>query len=352
MTDRVRRGMVTFAALPAVLVFALFRLADLLCLVPASRGNAALLGPILALLAGGSALAVQLVGARSTITAQLRRLLLAWFVAVLVLFALHSSFVKEKPNAYGDPVGAVVISWSRAGCEGETVNCTGQSTEECLKGLAWDQGRIEDCWGEGRVATVQIGLILSSLLASGGFGGLVGLLALARRARRGAEPAPFRLFLCYRRADSGPVADRLHRALAARFGDGNVFRDVEAIRLGEDFRRAVQRAISGCDVFLVLLGPGWLGATDESGARRLDRPDDPVRIEIETAIARGLRIVPVLVGGAEMPRRDQMPAGLQELSDRAGARITGDPAAEGDPALAASVEALIRGLEEEGEGEA
>jgi hypothetical protein len=217
--------------------------------------------------------------------------------------------------------------------------------------LSWQADLIDDCWGEGRVLTVKLGLLLSTLLVSAGFGGVVGLLALARSSRREPDPGALRLFLCYRRADSGPFADRLYRALAARFGEDNVFRDVEAIRLGEDFRQSVQRAIAGCDVFLPLIGPGWLGAADDEGARRLDRPSDPVRIELESAIARGLRIVPILVGGARMPRRDRMPAGLHEVSNLAGAQITGDPTNPADPALAASIEALIRGIEEPDEDE-
>lgn len=116
------------------------------------------------------------------------------------------------------------------------------------------------------------------------------------------------MFVCYRRADSGAAVEVLVERLRDRFGAGNVFRDVEDIPLGTDFRQA----LAGCDVFLLMIGPRWLDARDADGTRRLDRGDDPVRIEIETAIARGLLVVPVLVGGAAMPHRDRMPDGFEE----------------------------------------
>jgi hypothetical protein len=344
-----RSGLLIGAAVSvaSVVAFAAFRVVDILHLIPASREAAAALALAGAGTAGGVAAAVQLLR-RKAPPIRPRSIVLVLVVPSMVLLGLHVAFVFPEPDGKGDRAGSVVISWSRASCQGETVDCTGKTGADCLRGLSWDQELIDACWGEGRVLMVRLALTLCSLLVSGGFGGLAGLGALAWRSRGDTRIGPLRLFLCYRRADSGAIAERLHERLSTHFGADNVFRDVEDIGLGEIFRQPVQRAIAGCDVFLAVIGPGWLVLRDEDGARRLDRPNDPVRSEIETAIARGLRIVPVLVGGAAMPRRDQMPSGLQELSDRAGARITGDPADAGDLEFASTVDELIRGLEDDG----
>ena len=129
---------------------------------------------------------------------------------------------------------------------------------------------------------------------------------------RGLRP-PF-VFICYRRDDTSGYAGRLHDALAGRFGAGEVFMDMEAIPPGADFVQQVEAAIAGCLALLPLIGPRWLSATSESGARRLDDPEDFVRVEIEAALRREIRLIPVLVQGAKMPRADQLPASLRALA--------------------------------------
>ncbi len=346
-----RRGLPVAATigLTAALTFAAVRTAHLLHLVPAGPQATAALSLIVAAAAGGAAAVVMLPIGRSRIPPSLPPLM--FLVSGAALLGLHIAFVVARPDSAGNPVGSVLISWSRAGCEGETVDCAELDPDDCLKGLLWDQTLIDECWGGGRVFAVRLALALSALLCSAGFGGSVATGVVAWRTGKGREPGPLRLFLCYRRADSAAFVDRLHDRLSERFGAGNVFRDVEDIQLGGDFRQAVRRALARCDVFLLVIGPRWLEMRDDEGARRLDRADDPVRIEIETAIARGLLIVPVLVGGARMPRADQMPAGFEELSNRAGAALQGDPAAPGDPAFAASVDDLTRQLEQAHESE-
>lgn len=327
-------------AFTAALTFEAFRIVDRLKLIPADPETRMVLSVAAAAVAGGAAAAVQLLRVE---TRRARLFLLTLVVSGAVLLGLHAAFVFPGPVRQGKRLGSVVVSWSRAGCE----NCAGLSRDQCLGKLAWDQDDIDACWGAGRVLAVRLALILCALAVSGGFGGSVAFGALAWRRRKGKdEPHALRLFLCYRRADSATVVDPLHARLSERFGAGNVFRDVEDIQLGGDFRQAVRRALARCDVFLLVIGPRWLEIRDDEGARRLDDADDPVRIEVESAIARGLLVVPVLVGGARMPRSDQMPDGFEELSNRAGAAIQGDPAAPGEAAFAASVDELIRQLEQ------
>ena len=122
-----------------------------------------------------------------------------------------------------------------------------------------------------------------------------------------------RLFVSYRRADSEDSAGRLFEALKSRFGE-RVFLDTSSIPYGEDFRRVIRKRIAASDVVLVVIGNQWLTAADEHGPR-LQQPDDPVRFEIETALARdGARIVPVTMDGAEPPPESALPASIHALA--------------------------------------
>lgn len=120
-------------------------------------------------------------------------------------------------------------------------------------------------------------------------------------------------FLSYRRSDTAGHVGRLHDHLAARFGAERVFIDMGDITAGEDFTRALEREVARADVVLVVIGNGWLAAS-EGGRRRLDDPGDHHRREIEAAIAQGKRIVPVLVEGARMPRDTELPEPLRALA--------------------------------------
>jgi hypothetical protein len=123
------------------------------------------------------------------------------------------------------------------------------------------------------------------------------------------------VFISYRREDAAGYAGRLYDRLAAHFGDERVFMDVEGIEPGADFVDAIERAVGSCEALIVIIGSEWLG-TDSAGRRRLDDPADFVRLETATALARGIRVVPVLVEGAVMPRADQLPKDLAPLTRR------------------------------------
>lgn len=124
-----------------------------------------------------------------------------------------------------------------------------------------------------------------------------------------------RVFISYRREDSGYPAGWLFDQLSARLGADRVFKDVDSIEPGDDFAEVISKAVKSCAVLLVVIGDRWLAAADEDG-RRLDDPSDFVRLEIEEALTRGVRVIPVLVGGARMPRPGQLPASLAPLCSR------------------------------------
>ena len=124
------------------------------------------------------------------------------------------------------------------------------------------------------------------------------------------------IFISYRREETAANAGRLYDRLSDRFGEDRVFMDVDSVAYGVDFTRAVIDAVSGCDVLLALIGRDWLAITDEKGRRRLDNPDDWVRVEIETALQRDIRVVPVLVDGAVLPQVSDLPPSLRPLTRR------------------------------------
>jgi hypothetical protein len=123
------------------------------------------------------------------------------------------------------------------------------------------------------------------------------------------------IFISYRRDDAPGYAGRLYDRLAAHFGADHVFMDVQGIEPGVDFVDAIERALASCEILIVLIGKDWL-APDSAGRRRLDDPNDFVRVETATALARGIRVVPALVEGAEMPRGDALPTELLPLVRR------------------------------------
>ena len=124
------------------------------------------------------------------------------------------------------------------------------------------------------------------------------------------------VFVSYRRDDAGGYAGRLRDALADRFGADHVFLDVVSIPAGGDFVSAIRAAIASCDAFVAVIGPGWTEAVDARGDRRLEDPDDLVRLEIEAALEQDVPVIPVLVGDASMPSADRLPPTLLGLARR------------------------------------
>jgi TIR domain len=124
-----------------------------------------------------------------------------------------------------------------------------------------------------------------------------------------------KIFISYRRTDANWPARWLADRLAGQFGAGVVFQDVDSIQPGDDFATAIEAAVGACTVLLAVIGPRWLAAEGDTG-RRLDDPQDWVRLEIEAAIKRGVRVIPVLVDGARMPVAAELPPSLRGLVRR------------------------------------
>jgi len=122
------------------------------------------------------------------------------------------------------------------------------------------------------------------------------------------------VFINYRRDDAGPYARLMKIRLGQRFPDTNVFMDLDSIDVGADFAEAIESAVCSCSVLVALIGRRWLTIADDEGQRRLDNPDDYVRFEIQTALERRIRVIPVLVDGATAPRQQQLPHVLRQVA--------------------------------------
>jgi hypothetical protein len=146
-----------------------------------------------------------------------------------------------------------------------------------------------------------------------------------------------RLFISYRRDEAAGFAGRLADALEATLGTGSVFRDVDDIAPGEDFVAAIERSLAEADALLVVIGRHWLDAADAAGRRRLDHPQDFVRLEVAHALQRGMRVVPVLVDHAAMPHESDLPADIAALARRQAVELT-------DARWNVDVQRLVEGL--------
>jgi TIR domain len=121
------------------------------------------------------------------------------------------------------------------------------------------------------------------------------------------------ILISYRREDSDAIAGRIRDRIASRYGDDCVFMDIDSIPFGLDFREQVQNALMKNDLVVAIIGPKWTGAA-RGHSSRIHEETDPVRIEIETALTRGIPVIPVLVGKASIPQAADLPPGLRSLS--------------------------------------
>jgi TIR domain len=132
-----------------------------------------------------------------------------------------------------------------------------------------------------------------------------------------AERSKSGIFISYRREDKRDFARVLYERLARNIDEQQIFMDVDSIELGLDFVEAINQRLAHCSLMLVVIGNEWLDCLDSSGRRRLDNPDDFVRLELETALARpDVRVIPILVDGAKAPASTDLPESLRPLARR------------------------------------
>jgi TIR domain len=130
------------------------------------------------------------------------------------------------------------------------------------------------------------------------------------------SPVKHSIFISYRRDDAEGEAGRLYDDLVRAYGNDAVFMDVAGIAPGLDFRKAIDDNVAGCGVFLAIIGSQWATITGTDGRRRLDDDNDFVRLEIASALARNIAVIPVLVHDAHMPHPEQLPDNIKDFAYR------------------------------------
>src|SRR4051812_25088131 len=128
------------------------------------------------------------------------------------------------------------------------------------------------------------------------------------------------IFISYRRTDAAGHAGRLYDRLVDRFGQTSVFKDLDSMEPGADFVEVIQETIARCDALIAVIGRDWIAG--EPGGGRLKDPQDWVRIEIASALKRGIRVIPVLVERAAMPSGEDLPEDLQAFARRHAVELT------------------------------
>jgi TIR domain-containing protein len=146
-----------------------------------------------------------------------------------------------------------------------------------------------------------------------------------------------KIFISYRRDDSAGHAGRVTDRLEREFGRDLLFMDVDAIPLGRNFIKVLEDEVAKCGALLAVIGSDWLDVRDDDGNRRLDNPNDFVRIEIAAALQRDIPVIPILLDGAKIPRANQLPDDLKELASRNGLDVR-------HASFHNDMEKLIRGL--------
>lgn len=134
------------------------------------------------------------------------------------------------------------------------------------------------------------------------------------------------IFLSYRRKDTASATGRLHDYLEREFGAEMVFKDIHDIGLGTDFRKEIGKTLMNCKVVLVLIGDRYVTLTDKEGNIRIMNPNDYVNIEVSTALAFKDQklVIPILVNGARMPGRDQLPKNLEAITWQNSKKLSND----------------------------
>jgi DNA segregation ATPase FtsK/SpoIIIE-like protein len=160
-----------------------------------------------------------------------------------------------------------------------------------------------------------------------------------------------KIFINYRRGDDPGFTQALFSHLEHAFSSDQLFIDIDGIEPGMDFVQVLADQVAKCDIVLTVIGKGWIDARDEQNTRRLDNPEDFVRIEIVSALEQAKRVIPILVGNAAMPRSEELPEALKPLARRHAVRLTHDRFRSDTEGLIKSLQRVLETAEQQRQSE-
>jgi TIR domain len=160
--------------------------------------------------------------------------------------------------------------------------------------------------------------------------------AASRSPVSAAAPA---IFLSYRRGETSDVTGRIYDRLVQHFGADSIFKDVDSIPLGVDFRQHLAESVAQCGLLVAVVGRQWTGRQEADKSGGVSDPRDFVRVEVEAAMQRRIPVIPVLVQGASLPREEELPESLQPFAYYNAVAVRSDPDFHSDVAR------LIKGIE-------
>ena len=149
-----------------------------------------------------------------------------------------------------------------------------------------------------------------------------------------------KVFISYRRDEVLAMPAVFWIGWRTSLGRNVLFMDVDAIPLGTNFAKVLHEEVAKCAVLLAVIGPNWSDARDENGNRRLDDPNDFVRIEIAAALQRNIPVIPILLDGARIPKANELPKDVKELTSRNGLDVR-------HASFHEDMDRLIRGLKKQ-----
>ena len=130
-----------------------------------------------------------------------------------------------------------------------------------------------------------------------------------------------KIAISYRRANSEAMTGRIFDRLIAHYGKEAIFRDIDDIPPGIDFRVHINQTLLKTHILLAIVGPQWVGTSSDGSADRIQEESDPVRVEVETALRRRVPLIPILIGSTKMPSSDQLPPGLKDFAFRNAVKV-------------------------------
>lgn len=234
----------------------------------------------------------------------------------------HQRTARNRRRKHRGDIGKMSVLYRR-GHSGDPI----ERIQKRLAGLGLDPGPVDGIFGPLTLEAVRQFQMQQSIPVDGVVGPETWQRLFGQRPYSPVKTPELMtgvpsVFICYRREDSADVVGRIYDRLLERFGKDSVFKDVDSIPLGVDFREHLRDSIARFRVILVVIGPKWLSL---EGGQRLRQERDYVRIEIESGLKLGLPLIPLLVYGAAMPAEENLPVSIAQLAYQNGLSIRPDP---------------------------